>query len=84
MNSDHPFLVSFSSGDIDKRLNDIQSKLPSADELKRKQDDLIAQIVKQQMPVMEEIKRLSPMLDKFKESSGKQRSDVQRRSLHSR
>jgi len=51
-------------GDIAKKLADIQTKLSSPDELKRKQDDLIA---KQQTPLIDEIKRLTPILDKLKQ-----------------
>jgi ABC-type enterochelin transport system substrate-binding protein len=51
-------------GDIAKKLADIQTKLSSPEELKRKQDDLIA---KQQTPLIDEIKRLTPILDKLKQ-----------------
>jgi chromosome segregation ATPase len=64
-------LVFFSTllklGDITKKLTDIQTKLSSPEDLKRKQEDFIANLTKQQTPLIDEIKRLIPILDKLKQ-----------------
>jgi len=39
--------------------------------MKRKQDDLIGNLTKQQIPLMDEIKRLTPTLEKFKQQQQK-------------
>lgn len=61
------FFIQFILGDIAKKLTDIQTKLPSIDDHKRKQDDVIGNLTKQQTPLIDEIKRLTPILDKVKQ-----------------
>ncbi len=65
-------------GDIAKKLAEIQTKLSSSDELKRKQDDLIGNFTKQQTPLMDEIKRLTPILDKLKQQQEKESENLNR------
>ncbi|UJR29195.1 hypothetical protein I4U23_010409 [Adineta vaga] len=72
-----PHVLYALAGDITKKLTDIQTKL-SSDEHKRKQDDLIGLLNKQQTPLIDEIKRLAPILDKFKQQQQKDSENFNR------
>jgi len=65
-------------GDIAKKLADIQTKMSSPEDLKRKQDDLIGNLTKQQTPLIDEIKRLTPILDKLKQQQQKDSENLNR------
>jgi uncharacterized protein YukE len=65
-------------GDIAKKLAEIQTKFSSPDELKRKQDDFIGNFTKQQTPLIDEIKRLTPILDKLKQQQEKESENLNR------
>jgi len=58
-------------GDIAKKLADIQSKVSSNDDQKRKHDDSLVNLAKQQAPLVDEIKRLTPLIDKIKQQQQK-------------
>ena len=64
-------MFSIRLGDIAKKLADIQTKLSPPDETKRKQEDLLGNLAKQQAPLIDEIKRLTPILDKLKQQQQK-------------
>ncbi|CAF0712063.1 unnamed protein product [Adineta steineri] len=66
-----PHVLHALAGDIAKKLAEIQTKISSSDEFKRKQDDLIGNLTKQQVPLIDEIKRLTPILDKLKQQQQK-------------
>jgi predicted dienelactone hydrolase len=65
-------------GDIAKKLADIQTKMSSSEDFKRKQDDLIGNLTKQQTPLIDEIKRLTPILDKLKQQQQKDSENLNR------
>jgi uncharacterized protein YukE len=65
-------------GDIAKKLADIQTKMSSPEDLKRKQDDFIGNLTKQQTPLIDEIKRLTPILDKLKQQQQKDSENFNR------
>ncbi len=72
------YLFLLKLGDIAKKLADIQTKMSSPEDLKRKQDDLIGNLTKQQTPLIDEIKRLTPILDKLKQQQQKDSENLNR------
>ncbi len=77
-NNKHLFFFLLKLGDIAKKLTDIQTKLSSPEDLKRKQDDFIGNLTKQQTPLIEELKRLTPILDKLKQQQQKDSENFNR------
>lgn len=61
----------FFAEDIAKKLNDIQTKIPSIDQQKRKQDDLLGNINKQQ----ELLKTIDSKMNYLTQNDPKKRSD---------
>ncbi|CAF1215332.1 unnamed protein product [Rotaria sordida] len=75
--SDSNVLQTFTS-DITKKLDDIQKKFSLSDEFQRKQNDFIGNISKQQTPLIDEIKHLTPILDKLNKQQEKDSENFNR------